>query len=272
MTTNHWTDTESPSTQGVGQTARDEAGQLKETSTDAARQVAETVKEKASEVTSDAREQTRRLAGQTRDELVGQASQQKDRAADGLRSMSDELRRMAEQGESGLGAQLVRHGAEFTNQAADFLSQREPGDLLEEVRGFARRKPGTFLLVAAAAGIVAGRLTRAMASGAPDTPSNTGSSDLSGTPVAHTTTPPPTSTPVAQTTPAAGPVGQTTPPPPAPVAGSTTPPPVAGSVAQPMAPPPAVDSMVPPPTPTPVAPDPDPGAPVTPRFGPESER
>ena len=39
------------------------------------------------------------------------------------------------------------------------LQTRDPGELLDEVRSFARRKPGLFLLGAAAAGIVAGRLT-----------------------------------------------------------------------------------------------------------------
>jgi hypothetical protein len=164
-TTNRRMDAESPPAEGVTETARDEAGQLKETSADAARQVAGTVKEKASNVTSEAREQTRRLVGQTRDELAGQASRQKERATNGLRSVSDELRGMAEHGQSGLGAQLARQGAGFTDQAADFLQQHEPGDLLDEVRGFARRKPGAFLLAAAAAGVVAGRLTRALASG-----------------------------------------------------------------------------------------------------------
>jgi glyoxylase-like metal-dependent hydrolase (beta-lactamase superfamily II) len=67
-------DSDSPPTEGVAGTARDEAGQLKETSADAARQVAGTVKDKASDVTSDVREQTRWLAHQTRDELAGQAS------------------------------------------------------------------------------------------------------------------------------------------------------------------------------------------------------
>ncbi|MFG1817707.1 hypothetical protein ACGFIF_28385 [Kribbella sp. NPDC049174] len=187
-TTNHRMDADSPPAEGVTDTARDEAGQLKETSVEATRQVAGTVKEKASDVTSDAREQARRLVGQTRDELVGQAGQQKDRATNGLRSVSDELREMAEHGQSGLGAQLARHGADFTDQAADFLQKHEPGDLLDEVRGFARRKPGTFLLVAAAAGVVAGRLTRSLAAGGTGTPStngtpiNTGSQSFVGTP------------------------------------------------------------------------------------------
>ncbi|MEV5966572.1 hypothetical protein AB0L70_32690 [Kribbella sp. NPDC051952] len=234
QTTNHWSDAESPPAEGVTETARDEAGQLKETSAEAARQVAGTVKNKASDVTSDAREQTRRLVGQTRDELVGQASQQKDRAANGLRSVGDELRGMAEHGQSGLGAQLARQGADFTDQAADFLQKHEPGDLLDEVRGFARRKPGTFLLVAVAAGVVAGRLTRALAAGGTDstgTPTSTGNGLSEHSPADDYLVPPP-----------AAPMS-------APPVGSTTPPPM----------------------PTPIAPDPDPGAPVTPRFGPGQE-
>ncbi|MFC5262156.1 hypothetical protein ACFPJ1_08540 [Kribbella qitaiheensis] len=242
-TTNH-RDTGSPpgpqhsAGNGVTGTAREEAGQLKETSADAARQVAGTVKEKASDVTSDVRLQTQRLAGQTRDQLVEQASQQKDRATQSLRSVGDELRGMAEHGESGLGAQLAQHGAKFTDQAADYLQQHEPGDLLDEVRGYARRKPGTFLLVAVAAGVVAGRLTRALAAGGTEAPSGTTNGrSTAGESVAYPVSdeylvPPPSSLDAP---------------------GSTAPP-------------------MPPQMPTPVAPDPNPGTPVTPTFGPGSER
>jgi hypothetical protein len=235
--TNNQADVGSPPAEGVTATARDEAGQLKETSAQAAHQVAESVKDKAFDVTSDAREQTRRLAAQTRDELIGQAGQQKERAVGSLRAVGDELRGMAQHGQSGLGAQLANHGADFTTQAADFLQHHEPGELLEEVRGFARRKPGTFLLLAAAAGVVAGRLTRALAAGdsgssgsSSSSPSANGLSAPTQADSDYLVAPPsaPRSAP---------PVGETAPPPPTP-------------------------------TPTPVAPDPDPGAPVTPRFGP----
>jgi uncharacterized protein YjbJ (UPF0337 family) len=233
---------------GVADTAREEAGQLKDTSADAARQVAGTVKEKASDVTSDVRRQTQRLAGQTRDQLVDQASQQKERATKSLRSVGDELREMADHGEPGLGSQLAQHGARFTDQAADFLQQREPGDLLEEVRGYARRKPGTFLLIAAAAGVVAGRLTRALAAGSTDAPSSTTSGrSTAGESVAY-------------------PVDENyLVPPPASSLDDPTP-------TTPMSAPPVAPTSAPPPMPTPVVPDPNPGAPVTPRFGPGSER
>jgi hypothetical protein len=235
MTTNHRTDLDSPSTEGVTGAAREEAGQLKETSTEAARQVAGTVKDKASEVSSDLGQQTRRLAGQTRDELTQQASRQQERAANSLRSVGEELRGMAEHGQSGLGAQLAQRGAEFTDQAADFLQKHEPGDLLEEVRGFARRKPGTFLLAAVAAGVVAGRLTRALAGGGTGTPDSTATEPRASM----------------------DPVGV--------VDDQLAPPPSA-----PMSAPPVAPTSAPPPAPTPTAPDPDPGAPVTPRFGPGS--
>jgi hypothetical protein len=244
--TNHPTNFDSPPREGVAGTARDEAGQLKETSVDAARQVAESVKDKASDVTSDAREQTRRLVGQTRDELVGQAGQQKERAAESLRAVGDELRGMAEHGQSGLGTQLARHGADFTNQAADFLQKHEPGELLDEVRGYARRKPGTFLLIAAVAGVAAGRLTRALAAGDSETSRSgtTGSlpsSNGHGSPGQNDDylVPPPVSSP-----------------------------PVSPPQSAPMSAPPIGETTPPPPMPTPVAPNPDPGASVTPRFGP----
>jgi hypothetical protein len=254
-TTNQHLADGSPPADSVTDAARTEAGQLKETSVDAVREVAESVKEKTSDVTADALEQTRRLAGQTRDELVGQAGQQKDRAAESLRAVGDELRGMAEHGQSGLGAQLARHGAGFANQAADFLQQHEPGELLDEVRGYARRKPGTFLLMAAAAGMVAGRMTRALSAGVPEASPRSGSG-AQGHPDTGNgySTPPPA--PVS-----APPVGLTAPPPPVPPPTTAVVPPTT-----PVAPP----TTPVPPTPTPIAPDPDPGAPVTPRFGPGS--
>jgi hypothetical protein len=240
--TNDQANVGSPPAEGVAGTAREEAGQLKETSVDAARQVTESVKEKAADVTSDAREQTRQLAGQTRDELVGQASLQKDRAADSLRAVGEELRGMADHGQAGLGAQLARHGADFTNQAADFLQKHEPGELLDEVRNYARRKPGTFLLVAAAAGVVAGRLTRALASG--DTATSSTAGRTSNSPSANGFSSP----------------GQSD--------EYLVPPPVSPAPPAPMTAPPVGNTTPPPPMPTPTAPDLDPGAPVTPRFGP----
>jgi hypothetical protein len=60
---------------------------------------------------------------------------------------------------SGPAADLVRQAGDKVDEIAGWLQNREPGDLVNEVRAFARRKPGVFLLGAALAGVVAGRLT-----------------------------------------------------------------------------------------------------------------
>ena len=108
------------------------------------------------------RHQARNLTREVSTQVTEQTAAQKDKAATGLRSLSDELRGMANgQGApSGIAGDLVKQASTKAGELAEWLEQRDPGTLLEEVRGLARRKPGTFLLGALAAGVVAGRLTR----------------------------------------------------------------------------------------------------------------
>lgn len=70
--------------------------------------------------------------------------------------------------EPGVATDLVRQAAERSSTVAEWLDGRDPGSLLTEVKSFARKKPGTFLLLAAGAGILAGRLSRSLSAGAPD--------------------------------------------------------------------------------------------------------
>jgi hypothetical protein len=77
-----------------------------------------------------------------------------------MRTFSEDLENMASQGQGGLAGQLAREVADRARSLSTHLEQREPRDLLDDVRDFARRKPGTFLLGALAAGVVAGRLAR----------------------------------------------------------------------------------------------------------------
>ena len=83
----------------------------------------------------------------------------------------------------GVATDLARQAADRAGQAASWLQDREPEDLLEDVRAFARRRPGAFLGIALAAGVVAGRLTRGIkAAGDDDAPGGNGSRPLvSGT-------------------------------------------------------------------------------------------
>jgi hypothetical protein len=59
-----------------------------------------------------------------------------------------------------LATELTREASGRIHDWAGWLESREPADLLDEIREFARRRPGVFLLGAALAGVAAGRLTR----------------------------------------------------------------------------------------------------------------
>ncbi|WP_150958513.1 hypothetical protein [Microbacterium testaceum] len=74
---------------------------------------------------------------------------------------------MADAGEGGgIAGDLVRRVADHASTIGSWLGERDPQQLVQEVTSFARRRPGTFIAVAAIAGIVVGRLSRAIASGA----------------------------------------------------------------------------------------------------------
>jgi hypothetical protein len=63
---------------------------------------------------------------------------------------------------------LVNQASSRSGDIADWLQRHEPADILDEVSRFARRRPGLFLAIAAAAGLVAGRLARGLAAGNDD--------------------------------------------------------------------------------------------------------
>lgn len=102
----------------------------------------------------------------------------------GLYALSDEAARMAAAGgQSGTMTPVVEEAGRRFRQAGQWLERREPGDVLREVNEFARQNPGTFLVGAAVLGVLAGRLTKNLASA--DTPD----SAATPTPAAVTPTP-----------------------------------------------------------------------------------
>ncbi len=150
----------------AGPGMKDEAARVGHSAAESGKQVAGTAKEEAKKVASEAGHQARRLVDEARGELTSQAGSQQDRLATGLRTFSDELRSMANNTtQPGLATDLVRQGADRVESAAYWLHDREPQDLVTELKSFARRRPGTFLAVAAGAGILAGRLTRSLKQG-----------------------------------------------------------------------------------------------------------
>ena len=145
--------------------ARHEAGEIADTAKDAGTQVVQSAKEQVGEVTKEAGRQARDLMDQLRTEASDQAATQQQRAAGGLRSLADELSGMAGRSEQdGPATDLARQAADRLQDVAEWLEDRDPGSVLDEVRSFARRRPGAYLALAAGAGLLAGRLTRGLTS------------------------------------------------------------------------------------------------------------
>ncbi len=163
---------------GTTEVAKQEVGNVAQSATGAAQQVAGIAKEQVAGVAADAKEHASFLAGETQDQVSQQVVAQRDRAVSALRSLAEELQSMIDGGggTSGLASQLARQASDATHKAAGFIEEREPKDLLDELTGLARRRPGAFLLGAAVAGIAAGRLTRGLTSSGGQGPSSSSGS------------------------------------------------------------------------------------------------
>jgi hypothetical protein len=163
---------------GVATAAKDQTGQVGQTAAQAGGQVAQTTKEQAQNVVGEAKQQARDLVGEARAQARDQAGTQKGRAVDGLRSLAGELDEMAQQGgQSGIATEVARQVAQRAHGLADHLDRHEPAELLDQVRSYARRRPVPFLTGAAVLGVLAGRMTRSLASNDDDS----GRRQLTGT-------------------------------------------------------------------------------------------
>jgi hypothetical protein len=145
-------------------TAISETAEVAQEGAGAAQHVAGTAGAEARHVIDKAGDQAGNLAGRLGSELKSQAGDQQQRAAEGLRSFSQDLRSLADgSADRGIATHLVEEAARSTAHAAGWLEGRDPAGLLADVKGFARRRPGAFLALAAGAGLLAGRLTRGIA-------------------------------------------------------------------------------------------------------------
>ena len=142
------------------------AKQAASVASDQAGQVAETTRNQAREVTSEISSQAREVIRELGTDLHDQSVTQRDRLAGTLRQFGDDLDRMAETtGHSGFAASAATQLAGKSRELSQFLQDHEPSDLLDELRRFARQRPGAFLAGAALAGVLVGRLTRGAAAG-----------------------------------------------------------------------------------------------------------
>ena len=147
-----------------GQSAGGKSEQAKEVAgaaADQGRQIADTAAQQAKSVAADATDHARGLVNDALSQVDDAAHGQMARLVEMLETFSDDLEQMAAQSDtSGLASEITRQAANRTRDLGHRLDGREPREILEDVRGFARRRPGTFLAGALVAGVVAGRFAR----------------------------------------------------------------------------------------------------------------
>ena len=143
--------------------AKEETSKIAGQAAGAAHNVAQTAKSEVGNVASEAKSGAKDLLHQAKSGLGSQAGAQQQKAASGIRTISSQLHTMADAPEQkGIASDLIREAADRTSSVASWVEGKDPRELLEDVQSFARRKPGTFLLLAAGAGILVGRLARGL--------------------------------------------------------------------------------------------------------------
>ncbi|MET8758090.1 hypothetical protein [Lentzea sp. NPDC004782] len=160
---------------GVRSAAQDEGSEVAQHAKQAAEQVGSTVRDQASHVTHETAAQARNVVRDVRERVAAEAEDQAVRVSKQLGRIADELGEMASTAPpSSMTAGAIRGAADTSRQAARFLDERGAQGLLDSARDYARRKPGTFLLGAAVAGFLVGRIAKSATGGEPSRPRSQG--------------------------------------------------------------------------------------------------
>ncbi|MFD5830305.1 hypothetical protein [Lentzea sp. NPDC060358] len=153
-------------TGGVRAAAGNEVSEVARHAEEAAGRVGGTVSDQAARVTHETADQARRIVGDVRERVAAEAEQQATRVSKQLGRIADELGGMAGNAPpDSLSAGAIQGVADTSRQAARFLDERGAQGLLDSARDYARRKPGTFLLGAAVAGFLVGRVAKSVTGG-----------------------------------------------------------------------------------------------------------
>ena len=141
--------------------AKGEAGAVKDTAVGAGKNVASTARDEAANVVAEAGTQAKSLLGTVTDEVRSQGRTQQSRLAEAVHSVAQELGSMGAKSEqSGPVADLAQQASRRAGEVGHWLENKEPSEVLDDVRSFARRRPAMFLGLCALAGVVVGRLGR----------------------------------------------------------------------------------------------------------------
>lgn len=144
-----------------------EASALKDTVKTEAADLGSTAKGEAKQVAAEVKYQARGVLDESVSQLRSQAATGQNRLAEVVRDLAREASQMAGASDAnGAVTRLAGDASRVGDDVASWLDSRNPEDVLDDVRRFAARRPGTFLALAAGAGFLAGRFIRGMQSDA----------------------------------------------------------------------------------------------------------
>ena len=165
--------------QRVASTAKAQGQQVVRSTAEQASQVATTAKEQAAEVSTQVSDQVGTLLEETKTRLEEQAATGASRLGGQLQRLGEEALALSDgrtaeaptvQGYVKRAAATLLDAADRAYGLSDDVQTRGIGGVLADVQTFARRRPGAFLLGAAAVGVFAGRAVRAAKAKDPETP------------------------------------------------------------------------------------------------------
>ena len=131
--------------------------------TQAGQQVTEQAKQQSQQLAQQARQQASELANRGTEQAKNQLASQKHSASQRLTPVQSALRetghQLRNQGQGPV-ADYVERAADQVERFSIYLRETEVDEIMDEVRGFARRRPGLFVGSAAAIGFFATRFLK----------------------------------------------------------------------------------------------------------------
>jgi len=145
--------------------AAKETSAVAHTAVNATKNVAHEAASQVANVASQTKDQIGNVVNQAKTELKAQADSRAEQAAAGLQTLADQLSALTEgrPNDAGHVGALVGDAQQRVSAYAQTLQDRGPQAVVQDLAGFARRRPLVFLFSAALAGFAVGRLARATA-------------------------------------------------------------------------------------------------------------
>jgi hypothetical protein len=154
----------------VARTARDAGTTVARSARDAGADVAHTVGEEARQVAHTAADEAKQVGMGVRRRLREEVDHQHRQVVDRVGTFAEQLNAMAAERPDTPAGELVAMLATRSRSFAEYLDQHGPERVLHELQDFARRRPGTFIAAALAAGFVVGRLGKGLWQGPHESP------------------------------------------------------------------------------------------------------